>query len=51
MAGLVALFFRWLPAGLWLPVCAVIGVAFLVLAIKILLIVFDFLIKFIDIFI
>ncbi len=43
--------FGWLPAGLWIPVCAVIGVVFLIIAIKILTIVFDFLFKFIDIFI
>lgn len=51
LQGLIALLFRWLPSGLWLPVCAVIGVAFLIIAVKILTIIFDFLFKFIDIFI
>lgn len=43
--------FGWLPAGLWIPVCAVIGVVFLIIAVKILTIIFDFLFKFIDLFI
>lgn len=51
LASLVSLFYRWLPAGLWLPVFAVIGVCFLVIAIKLLTIIFDFMFKFIDIFI
>lgn len=51
LQSLVAMLFSWLPAGLWLPVFAVISTAFLVIAIKLLTIVFDFLFKFIDIFI
>ena len=51
LQGLIALLYAWLPAGLWLPICAVIGVSFLVIAVKILIIIFDFLFKFIDIFI
>ncbi len=51
LQSLVAMLFSWLPVGLWLPVCAVISVAFLAITIKILTIVFDFLFKFIDIFI
>ena len=49
--GLVVLLYSWLPAGLWLPICAVIGVTFLIITVKILTIIFDFLFKFIDIFI
>ncbi len=51
LQSLVAMLFSWLPIGLWLPVFAVISVAFLSIAIKILTIVFDFMFKFIDIFI
>ena len=51
LQGLIALLYSWLPAGLWLPICAVIGVAFLSISVKILTILFDFLFKFIDIFI
>lgn len=51
LVALVAMLFSWVPAGLYLPVFAVLGVAFLVVAIKILTIVFDFLFKFIEIFI
>lgn len=51
LQSLVAMLYSWLPIGLWLPVFAVIGVAFLAIAIKILIIIFDFLFKFIDIFI
>lgn len=51
LASLVAMLFSWLPVGLYVPVFAVIAVAFLVIAIKILTIVFDFMFKFIDIFI
>ena len=51
LQSLVAMLYSWLPIGLWLPVFAVISVAFLVIAIKILIIVFDFMFKFIDIFI
>ena len=49
LQGLVSLLYSWLPAGLFLP--AVIGVAFLIIAVKILTVIFDFLFKFIDIFI
>ncbi len=51
LQALVAMLFSWLPIGLWLPVFAVISVAFLTVTIKFLTIVFDFLFKFIDIFI
>lgn len=51
LQNLVAMLFSWLPIGLWVPVFAVISVAFLAIAIKILTIVFDFMFKFIDIFI
>lgn len=51
MVGLIAMLYHWLPAFMWLPVFAVIAVAFLSIAIKILTIVFDFMFKFIDIFI
>jgi len=51
LQALVMLLFNWLPSGLFFPIAAVIGVAFLVIAIKILTIIFDFLFKFIDIFI
>lgn len=51
LQSLVAMLYSWLPAFMWLPVFAVISVAFLVVAIKILTIVFDFMFKFIDIFI
>ncbi len=51
LKSLVALLFSWLPVGLYIPVFAVISAAFLAIAIKILTIIFDFLFKFIDIFI
>ena len=51
LQGLVSLLYSWLPAGLFLPIAAVIGVAFLIIAAKILAVIFDFLFKFIDIFI
>ena len=50
LQGLVSLLYSWLPPGLFLPIAAVIGVAFLIIAVKILTIIFDFLFKFIDIF-
>lgn len=51
LQGLVSLLYSWLPPGLFLPIAAVIGVAFLIIAVKILTIIYDFLFKFIDIFI
>lgn len=51
LPSLVGMLFSWLPVGLYIPVFAVISVAFLAIAIKILIIVFDFMFKFIDIFI
>lgn len=48
---LIGLFFSWLPSGLYIPAFAVISVVFLAIAIKLLTIIFDFLFKFIDIFI
>ena len=35
-SALMELIFGWLPSGLWAPVWAVVGVAFLILMIKIL---------------
>ena len=40
LQGLVALLFSWLPSGLFLPITAVIGVAFLIIAVRILTIIF-----------
>lgn len=51
MVPLIAMLYKWLPSFLYIPVFAVIAVAFLTIAIKILIIIFDFLFKFIDIFI
>lgn len=51
MVDLVAMLYHWLPTWIYVPVFAVISVAFLSVAIKILTIVFDFMCKFMDIFI
>lgn len=51
LQALVAMLYSWLPIGLWLPVFAVVSAAFLAVTIKILTVIFDFLFKFIDIFI
>ena len=43
--------FSWLPGSLWLFVWAVLAVAFLVVIVKMLSVVLDWVFKFIDIFI
>lgn len=48
---LLELFYSWLPAPLWLGVNAVIGVAFLIIMIKILSVLLNFVTKIIGMFI
>lgn len=33
---LIEFMFSWLPSGLWVPVCGVLGVAFLIIMVKLL---------------
>ena len=47
---LISSFFGWLPAGIYLPVLAVISVALLIILVRIILIVLDFIMKFIELF-
>ena len=47
---LISSFFGWLPAGLSIPVFAVISVALLIILVRIILIVLDFVFKFIELF-
>lgn len=50
-SALMELIFGWLPSGLWGPVWAVIGVAFLILMVKILIVLVQIVTKVIAFFI
>ena len=35
-SSLIEFMFSWLPSGLWVPVCGVLSVAFLIIMVKVL---------------